>query len=479
MRDPRPLRRPVRNVVIGVVLLLGGGCAASPVDRAGGDAARPERVLTLGQFGVGPGPAVQAWADRVKTLSAGSLRIEFKNEWRAHQADFETVTVDDVRARRVDMAVVGARVFDRVGVTSFHALLAPMLVDSQELQSKVFATGIPDEMAQHLERAGVIGLGTLPGPMRKMLGVSKPFLRPADFAGAVVGIQDSALTARTMRALGAVPKAVAPAASLTGLDGYEQQLGSVVGNHYVDAAKYVTANLDLWPRPQVFITSAAVLASLSEQERSALRLAIQTARPVAERAAREEDQTSGAPLCRDGMRLPAASAQDLREVTTALDPVLRELAAEPGTNTWLREIQDLKAGLAAEPDSAGCSPQPTVPANSRLNGTYERVFAHDEAFPGCHPNDPVVEKPGMRFQIVLHDGNVQEYFLVPGVAPDLGWNGPYHVFRDRIDFGVPKTEGAFSVAWTLEGKTLTLSDMKPFTCGDANVWILRAWTKVA
>jgi hypothetical protein len=227
------------------------------------------------------------------------------------------------------------------------------------------------------------------------------------------------------------------------------------------------------------ITSPALLASLSGEEGRALRQAVLTARPLAERVAQEEDQTSAAPLCRDGMNLTAASAQNLHEATTALDPVLRELAAEPGTKTWLRQIRALKADVAAGPDTAVCSSQPTAPALSQLDGTYERVFVNGEAFRGCEPNE-ANQTPTRGFRLVLHDGTVQEYSLpdTPGVAPELGWNGPYHTFRDRIDFGEPGTEGAFSVAWTLEGKQLTFSDMKPFTCGDANVWIVRPWTKV-
>ncbi len=373
MRDPRRHRRQVRPVVLALALLLTGGCSAAPVDRAGGVAARDVRVLTFGQFGVAPGPALEAWAGQVKTLSGGSLRVEFKNESQAKTVDFETATVEDVRTRRVDVAMVGARVFDRVGVTSFHALLAPMLVDSQALQSKVFAAGIPDEMAKNLTPSGVVSLGTLPGPMRKMLGMSKPFHAPSDFEGEVIGIQDSALTVKTLTALGAVPKPVVPGASLDGLDGYEQQLGSIVGNHYVDIAKYVKVNLDLWPRPQVIVTSPTLLDSLSPPQRRALRQAVLTARPVAERVVREEDQGSAAPLCRGNMHLTVASEEDLHQVATALDPVLQELATEPGTEGWLRQIRDLKAKVAVGPDTAVCAGQTSAPVRDQPDGIYERA----------------------------------------------------------------------------------------------------------
>ncbi len=479
MRVPCPRGTPVRSATLAVALLFIAGCAGAPVDRAGGHAARDVRVLTFGQFGVTPGPAMEAWAAQVKALSGDSLRVDFKNEWRADRADFETATVEDVRNRKVDVAVVGARVFDLVGVTSFDALLAPMLVDSQALQSKVFAAGVPDQMARHLEPAGVLSLGTLPGPMRKMVGVSRPLLRPADFRGAVVGIQDSALAARTLRALGAVPTPVAPGASLHGLDGYEQQLGSVVGNHYVDAAKYVTANIDLWPRPQVIITSPATLASLSTEEQHALQQAIGVARPVAEQTAQKEDRTSAASLCRDGMTLPPASAEDLRELTAALTPVLDELAAEPATRPWLERIRSLKKELAVGADSQTCDGRAAATVATPIpDGTYKREAIKGEAVPGCPPSsDPT--PANSYFLLKLNDGSITLYSpsSTPGSPPEVGWVGTYRVFRDRVDFTEASTGIVLSAAWTLDGKRLTLSDLEGGDCGDANVWTVAPWYK--
>jgi TRAP-type C4-dicarboxylate transport system substrate-binding protein len=462
-----------------VAILLVGGCAPAPVDRAGGDAGQTPRVLTFGQPGVTPAPALQAWADQVKTLSRGSLRIEFTNQWRNGTADFETGAVDDVRTGKIDVAMVGARVFDRFGVTSYHALLAPMLVDSQVLQAKVFAAGIPDAMGRHLEPAGVVSLGALPGPMRKMLGVAKPFLRPSDFAGAVVGIQDSALTVQTLTTLGATTKVIGPGNALDGLDGYEQQLASIVGNNYADSAKYVTANLDLWPRPLVIISSPKTLERLSGAQRAALTGAIQAARPVAQQAAQKEDSTSAPTLCTDGMRLPVASAEDLGAMSAALKPVLDKIATEPGSSTWLEQIRELKKRLRAGPDSQTCPATSDAGVQTPIpDGTYKRETIKGEAVPGCPPNDATEARSFLLLK--LEKGRVTEYSLssAPGATPEVGWLGTYRVFRDRIDFSENQTGIVLSATWTLDGRTLTLSDLKGGTCGDANVWTVRPWTRV-
>src|SRR3712207_7072201 len=54
-------------------------------------------------------------------------------------------------------------------------------------------------MLADLDPIGVLGIGVLPGPMRKVLGVSRPFRTPQDFTGAVVGMQDSALDRKSTR----------------------------------------------------------------------------------------------------------------------------------------------------------------------------------------------------------------------------------------------------------------------------------------
>ena len=83
-------------------------------------------------------------------------------------------------------------------------------------------------MLEGVSELDLVGIG-VPGQMRKPLGVSKPFVRPADFEGEVVGLQDSAVADASLRALGATPRPLPTSAALDGLDGYEQQLASIQG----------------------------------------------------------------------------------------------------------------------------------------------------------------------------------------------------------------------------------------------------------
>src|SRR5262245_19992867 len=177
---------------LGLVLAL-AACGEATGDRAGGPSTPEPVVLVMAQPNFGP-PAPEPlarWAEEVERRSDSSVRIEFENDWRRGEADYEARTVEDVANGTTDLGWIGARGFDQVGVTSFQALVDPMVIDSYDLEDAVFAAGIPAEMLAGVDEAGVHGLAVLPGPLRQVLGIDHPFVQPADFDGEVVGIQAS------------------------------------------------------------------------------------------------------------------------------------------------------------------------------------------------------------------------------------------------------------------------------------------------
>jgi TRAP-type C4-dicarboxylate transport system substrate-binding protein len=108
-------------------------------------------------------------------------------------------TVRDVQAGKVDMVGVGARVFDRIGYRGFQALLAPFLIDSYELEAEVFNKGIPDQMLAGMDEEGLVGLGILPGPMRRVVGVKDAFTTVKAFEGQQIAMYDSATPSRRLQ----------------------------------------------------------------------------------------------------------------------------------------------------------------------------------------------------------------------------------------------------------------------------------------
>ncbi len=434
-------------------------CGGSDGDKAGGaDKANP-RVLTIAVLSGGK-EQVTVFADEVRRLSEGTLEIRFKERWRVGEPLYEASTLEDVKAGEVDMAWVGARVFDTVGVKSFQALLAPLLVDSYALEAKVFEEGIPNEMLESVEELDLVGIGVLPGPMRKVLGVSRPFVEPADFAGQVVGIQDSAVAKQTLDAVGSTPKSVPAEAPLDGLDAYEQQLASIAGNSYDANAKYVTSNLNLWPRPLVIVMGNEAHDSLTEEQQSVLRDAAEAAIPQALEASRGEDEEAVAKLCRRGMSFATASASDLAELRAAFEPVHAQLTSDPETRSYVDAIESIKQEIAASAEAPSCAPAQGVSASAGIpEGIYETtVMRADYVRWGVvgEAAEVPVENTGV-ITLEVTDGRV--LLRIPN--GEVGFDGPYTLFRDKFEaVGGPDT---LTARWTFDGRKLEFKDFAACT----------------
>jgi TRAP-type C4-dicarboxylate transport system substrate-binding protein len=106
-----------------------------------------------------------------------------------------------------------------------------LLITSYEQQERVLQAPVAGRMLAGLDRARLVGLALLPGPLRRMLGVKTDFFDAADFRGTRVGIQEGRVAEATMRALGATPVPLPAQARIDAVDGYEQQLASISGNN--------------------------------------------------------------------------------------------------------------------------------------------------------------------------------------------------------------------------------------------------------
>jgi TRAP-type C4-dicarboxylate transport system substrate-binding protein len=441
--------------VLATATIALAACSGSEADKAGGaDGAEP-RVLTMAvQSGVQD--QLSAFAEEVSRLSEGTLEIEFSDKWRLGEPTYEAGTLEDVEAGKVDMAWVGARAFDTVGVTSFQALLAPLLVDSYDLQARVFEEGIPDEMLKAVDDQNLVGIGVLPGPMRKVLGVSRPYVAPGDFAGQVVGIQDSAVAKQTLDALGATPKPVPAEAPLDGLDGYEQQLSSIAGNSYDADAKHVTSNVNLWPRPLVIVMGSDAYESLTDEQRSVLRAAAESAIPNALEASRAEDEEAASTLCRRGLTFATASEADLAELRAALEPVYADLASDPETKSYLDAIASLKTEIAASAEAPACAASDSGgPASAGIpEGTYETTITREDyADWGVE-----VENTGV-FTLEFADGVV----ILRDPNGEVGFQTTYTLFRDKFEaVGDPDT---LTARWAFDGSKLEFEDFEVCSTG--------------
>jgi len=164
--------------------LLAGCGGEAGAEKAGG---RPAPTVLKLADGYDPGlelePAVAYFVKRVGQLSRGELRIRVVDDWAGNRPGMEQIVVRAVASGKADLGWAGTRVLDTLGVTSFRALTAPMLIDSYALERAVIASKLPGEMMEGLDPDGVAGLGVLGGGLRRPIALDRPLLRPADCAG--------------------------------------------------------------------------------------------------------------------------------------------------------------------------------------------------------------------------------------------------------------------------------------------------------
>jgi TRAP-type C4-dicarboxylate transport system substrate-binding protein len=489
MRDGT-MKRLVWLAILGLLVAACGGSGegatietAADVDRAGGRGLSEVTVLNFAQPNHEPGPVLELWADEVAKASDGTLEIEFHNLWHGGELDYEAQTINDVVNGEIDAAWVGARAFDTVGVTSFQPLIAPLLVDSHDLQTAVFEADIPEQMLQGLDDLGLVGIGVLPGPLFKILGKTRPYVTPDDFAGGVIGIQASELHAEVFETLGATVELMPTGADISGVEGYAQQLGSIWGNDYQFVADYVTANINLWPRPLVLFANADVYEALGDTERTALTTASAAAVVASREALDFEESESGSSLCDAGMQFPLASDDQLAGLREALQPVYGQLAGNDETSGYLDDIEGIKADLNSPPHTVDCVPTADEAAPSEIDGVYTQNLTGQDLIDaiiesGCDsPNlpDPADIPPDatLAHQLTLRGGKLELLVSFNDGEFEPSFIGTYDVLRDRVEIRDP--EGEFTLHWTLDGTNLVLSDIEGGGCDGEIVWTAHPW----
>ncbi len=337
------------------------GGSAAKVD---GDDRNEPVVLTFASNNRGLPSQIAEFLDQVARRGDGDVQLDYIDGWREGESEQEAGLIADVRDGEVDIAWVGARGFDSVGVTSFQALVAPFLVDSYDLQDDVFAAGIPMRMLQGLDELGLTGIGVLPGPLRQIVGIDHAFVMPADFAGEIVGTSGGDLAELTFRALGATPTMVPAETSLDGLDGLDYHVAAIYGNRFYDGATHVTGNLDLWPRPLVIFANSDRFAGLTEKQQAILRDAAAASVAPASTATRVEEAESGNGLCSVGIEIVEIDEDERAALRHAVDAVYEELEADSITSGFLDEIRAVKQRTDAEPEALVCPAEASESAES-------------------------------------------------------------------------------------------------------------------
>ena len=453
-------------------------------DKAGGGG--PPVQLRLANTGgeIAQTPAVEYFVERVDELSGGNVRIEVVDQWAEFASDAEQQVVNDIAAGEVDLGWVGSRVFDTLGVDSFQALTAPMLIDSYALQHAVIESGVTDKMLASLDDLRVHGLAVLADGLRRPMSVKGPILGPADWRGIRFGTLKSEGQVEAIRALGGGPVQIFGSHRREALDkgtlqGFEFSLWLFTDPQWTSRAPYVAANVQLWPQMDVLLANPERLERLSATQSGWVE---EAAKDAARRSAALANRDGKAldVACQSGARFADASEEDLASLREAFEPVYANLRRHSATHAFIERIQALKQSTRAEPglevpaECTGKAPdRPAVgaaKAPSDLNGTYRWVLTQkdsDRVLPGDTDSDyPHVNT------ITLKDGHLEN-----GCFGTKG--GTYTIEDDRITFDSAEYDENVTVTFAVDEEgNLHLTPVPPIDPGSAFECFYKPWTKI-
>jgi TRAP-type C4-dicarboxylate transport system substrate-binding protein len=481
------LRRKASIGLIVSTALIASGCepTAGGGDKAGG-AGEPV-VLTMASTAGGPGysPAVDYLVRRVDEVSGGELRLNVVLSWGNFAPNAEEQVVRDVAAGKADVTTVGTRVFDTMGVTSFQALQAPLLIDSYALQDAFVKSDIPAQMLRWLDSLRVAGLAVIPGELAKPIAVAKPLLGAADWQGITFQAARSEVQTAAIGALGARPTDAAGPLNdelKSGeIQGFAKSLLTYQVNVYEQLAPYVTINVNLWPEMAVFVANPASLARLTDEQRGWLRKA--AADTIAQPVSLVDFESQLVPkVCLAGAHLADATDADLAALRLAFEPVYADLVKDAETKAYIGQIEALKRSTTAEPGltiPSGCTELASGgPATDPLFGTWATAkvsqsewvkafiaagFSEVDAHRLFNGLGTGAEQYAQDFLTFDH-GHFTEHQSGDGHELIVGNQGTYKVGPDGTFDLV--TDGVETYTYVVTGDTLTLHLVKVVCPGD-------------
>jgi TRAP-type C4-dicarboxylate transport system substrate-binding protein len=335
-------------------VLLAAACGGSAFDKAG--AARPAKSVVLRLAAHDDGTAYGTFAAAVDRLSGGSLRIRIARNWRASdtrdEIDYERGIVDDVRSGKIQLGIVGVRVWDTLGVDRFQALVAPFLIDTLTLERQALEKPFARQTLASVRKVGVVGIALLPGSLRRPLGLTRVLVRLQDYRGARIAIRLGEVARATFHALGAIPAGSIPSdGSLSGFDGVEIDPLTITENSLDAGAHALTGNVIYWPKAQTIVMNRNSFDRLTQTQQQILAAAGRQALIPELTRLRHDQQLGVAALCAGTLPIVTASSSELAALRRAVQPVYDQLDRNPFTRQWIGQIERFRdaepAGAAA------------------------------------------------------------------------------------------------------------------------------------
>lgn len=430
-------RAALATVAAAALALASVACSGSGGDKAGGKPERKPFTLRLETEDDLTLSGAPEFAEAVRRRSDGSMRIELVPAGRDSEIDYERGVVRDVRHGKAHLGIVGVRVWDTMGVRSFQGLLAPFLVDSLQLERQVLASSLAHELLEGVERAGVVGVALLPGPLRRPFGLGRPLVGPHDYVGAVIGTRPGEVASTTLLAMRATPM------------------------------------------------NRKAFARLTADQRKILLDAGHDALAPELRQIEQDARAGMSEACRRGqVSFVTASTPELAALREVVQPVYDELERDPQTRDVIAAIEHMRRDGRASPSTpvVRCARAGRAQPNaSALEGRWRMTWTRKELIAGGIPEKilpkDLPQKSSVDYEFA--DGR----FRVSNPDRRFGARGRYTVKGDVLTlvYEPPTPPGyvagqAYRHRWSIYRNLLTFSRVRG---SDFDlVLLIKPWTRV-
>lgn len=370
-----------------IVALAGAAIAACGTDAGPvGKVGAPVEPMTVTLADANQGAATPSVMDFVRDVdrdSHGALRIKLVPVPNV-SADYEVRIVHGTASGRWNLAWVGTRVLDRLGVPDAGALQVPFLIDSYALAGAVVNGPIGARLTAEISHAGVVGVALLADQLRNLATMGR-VTSPDALVGKRMGAFDSASEFAGWRALHATPvlQSVMYAAIQLmhegRLFGVESDPSIYAGQSAIGGTTY-TVGAPISPRAVAVIAAPHWYASLPASARALLRLA--------ERQASAQSLADAPGVDASGIRLMCSFPVHV----VSLDPAQRaafvatghaiaaELARTEPYGALISKIERMNGSdtpQPAPPIPANCGRSAVTPAPTASGGSrVARELAH-------------------------------------------------------------------------------------------------------
>jgi TRAP-type C4-dicarboxylate transport system substrate-binding protein len=311
--------------------------------------------------------AVEAFVAEVAKRSGGSVTIEPVYEAGNDTPEgFEQGVAGLVERGDADLGLAASRAWDLAGVTSLQALQAPFLITNDALAASVASGPIAADLLAGMADAGVTGLALWPEDLRHPFSFvpDKPLVAPADFAGATILVQPSALSRALVTALGATVFADdmdrGEAVDKGLLQGAESGL---LQGQSLPGTPTATGDVVFYPKFQVLVANSATLGRLSADQRAAIADAAVATRDGAI-AGHSSEADAAAAWCAAGGRVVLAGPQGIAAFEAAARPVFDRIAADPVTAAAIAAIRQLATTVEPSAGAVACGPAVPEPSST-------------------------------------------------------------------------------------------------------------------